>query len=208
MLDFEVLIEMKFSFRAFILAVICAKNVYSCDLSAQTDRGIQRAINLGKIERLYLGSSMFRKGINIYEMEKKSSPSFLIWYGGLDPVYESMMLEYIITCGVAIKNLYIDMYAYSISSPSWPSGAQTFFEAPLDLKIKIWRLIMNNKRTNLIPAAWDMFVYSGNDMFILWPLFREILNRMYYRGGYPNPIRNYQPSVKLEYYPLAMRTQR
>lgn len=195
---------MKFSLKAFILAVIfcavviSAKNVYSCDFSAQADKGIQRAINYGTIERLYSGSSMFRQGINIHEMEQKSKSRFLIWYGGLDPVSEAAILEYMISVGLEIKNFYVDMYAYSASAPSWPSDVRMFFESPLLLKIKIWRSTMKNERAKLIPVAWEMFIHSGNDIFIAWPLFRHVVNTTYYRGGYPDLARNYNPGITLE----------
>lgn len=189
---------MKFSFRSFILAVIfsialiSAKNVYSCDLSAQTDRSIQRAINFGEIERLYIGSSMFRQGINIYEMEQKKSKSrFLIWYEGLDPVSEFIILEDIISKGLTVKNLYVDMYAYSASVSSWPSGEQILFEASLPLKVKIWQTAMKNDKAELIPDTWEIFMHSGNDIFVFWPLFRYILSRTYYRGGHPGLDRVY-----------------
>lgn len=196
---------MKFSLKAFILAVIfCSviisiKNVYSCDLSAQSDKGIQRAINFGELERLYSGSSVFRQGINIYEMEKKKSKSrFLIWYGGLDPVSEAAMLEYMISVGLVIKNFYVDMYAYSAAAPSWPSDERMFFEFPFPLKVKIWKTIMKNEKAQLIPTTWEMFIHSGNDMFISWPLFKHVVKMTYYRGGYPSLTRINNPGTTLE----------
>ena len=63
---------MKFSLKGFIAAVIVcviiisAKYFYSGKLSAQIDKGICRAAQLKHVENLYIGSSMFRKGINLH----------------------------------------------------------------------------------------------------------------------------------------------
>ena len=165
---------MKFNFKAFILALIfCAvfiisKNIFSCVLSAQIDKGIYRASKLENLDALYIGSSMFRQGINMKEIKNKNS--FMLSYNGLDPAMEFLILEFLISNGLKIKNLYIDMYAYSASGESWLSDDRMFFEAPLRMKIKIFKLIAQNSKANIFSAAWELFISSGNDLFILWPL--------------------------------------
>ena len=60
---------MKLNVKAFALAVVLsvifvsAKNIYSCELSSQADKGLYRALKLGTLDNLYIGSSMFRKGV-------------------------------------------------------------------------------------------------------------------------------------------------
>ena len=51
-------LRIKILFLALIacIAFIAVKNIYSCDLSAQIDKGIYKAAKLGEIENLYIGS--------------------------------------------------------------------------------------------------------------------------------------------------------
>ena len=178
---------MKFNFKAFIFAFIfCAaliisKNLFSCVLSAQIDKGIYKASKLENIDALYIGSSMFRQGINMKEI--KNENSFMLSYNGFDPAMEFLVLEFLIKNGLKIKNLYIDMYAYSASGESWLSDDRMFFESPLSLKLKIFKLITQNSKANIFSAAWELFISSGNDLFILWPLQKKLTSKRYYKGG-------------------------
>ena len=178
---------MKFNFKAFILALIfCAvfiisKNIFSCVLSGQIDKGIYRASKLENIDALYIGSSMFRQGINMKEI--KNENSFMLSYNGLDPAMEFLILDFLISSGLKVKNLYVDMYAYSASGESWLSDDRMFFESPLSLKLKIFKLIAQNSKENIFSAAYELFISSGNDLFILWPLQKKLISKRYYKGG-------------------------
>ena len=180
---------MKFNAKSFVYAlivcafVILAKNIYSCELSSQIDKGIYRAAKLGQVEGLYIGSSMFRQGIDIREAVRKSENIFMLAYNGLDPANEKLILEYLINSGLVVKNLYVDMYAYSASGEPWLAETRMLFDAPLSLKIAVWKLIMSNTRANFFTVSYELFISSGNDMFIFWPLYKFLVSDRYYKGG-------------------------
>lgn len=184
---------MKFSVKAFVLGVIISavfvsvKNVYSCDLSAQIDKGIYRAMKKGSIENLYIGSSMFRKGITLYD---DPSDSFLIYYNGLDPVAESLILEYMFSNGLKVKNLYVDLFPSTAAKVSWLYDKRMMFDAPLGLKLSVLCQALRNPEAEVIPAVWELLIHSGNDMFILWPLYSRLAGGRYYRGGYSRDTYN------------------
>ena len=182
---------MKFNFKAFILAIIfcatfiTAKNVYSCELNTTLDRGINRAVKLEEADELYAGSSMFRGGLNMNKLAERTDKIFLINYGGLDPAMVSLILEHLINRGLIVKNFYVDMYSWAAARSPWPSDAILFFEAPVELKLKIWNVMKHNEDADLLSAAWEMFIQSGNDMLAFWPIYSRIAARGYFKGGHP-----------------------
>lgn len=178
---------MKFSIKAFIAGVILSvlfvsvKNIYSCELSAQADKGVYRALKIGRLDNLYIGSSMFRKGITLYD---DKSESFLIYYNGLDPVNEAVILEYLFKNGLKVKNLYVDMFAYTAAKDSWLYDMRLMFDSPLELKLSVCNLALKNPEAGYFSSSWEMLVRAENDMFILWPLYNKLTAKRYYRGGY------------------------
>ena len=178
---------MKFSIKAFIAGVILSvlfvsvKNIYSCELSAQADKGVYRALKIGRLDNLYIGSSMFRKGITLYD---DKSESFLIYYNGLDPVNEAVILEYLFGNGLRVKNLYVDMFASTAAKDSWLYDMRLMFDSPLELKLSLCNLALKNPEAEYFSALWEMLVNAENDMFILWPLYNRLTAKRYYRGGY------------------------
>ncbi len=181
---------MKFNVKAFVIGVIlsvlfvCVRNIYSCELSVQSGIGIYSALKAGRIENLYIGSSMFRKGITLYGYE---SDSFLICYNGLDPVTESVILEYLFRNGLSVKNIYVDMYAYSASREPNFSDTRLMFDSPFKLKFSLWEKVMKNA-DGYLSYLWEFFINAGNDMFILWPVYTGMTSGRYYRGGYSSQV--------------------
>ena len=177
-------LRIKILFLALIACItfLAVKNIYSCDLSAQLDKGIYRAVKLGEIENLYIGSSMFGRGININEAEKFSANSFVIVYNGFDPTLELLVLEYLVNHETTIKNLYLDMYAYSAAQESKLAESRMIFDSPLSLKIAIWQTITRNQANNF-ALTWELFISSGNDIFLLWPLYKRLVASRYHKGA-------------------------
>ena len=177
---------MKFSVKAFVAGVIlsvlfiCVKNIYSCELTAGAGRGVFCVMKKSRLENLYIGSSMFRQGITLYN---DNSDSFLLCYNGLDPAAESLILEYLFRNGLALKNLYVDMYAYSAARKPGLSDSRLMFDSPPALKFALWDKSVRNSE-GYISDSWEFFVKAGNDTFMLWPVYNILTAKRYYRGGY------------------------
>lgn len=177
---------MKFSAKAFIAGVllsaffVCIKNVYSCELTARAGRGVFCVMKRGSLDNLYIGSSMFRQGITLYNDD---SDSFLLCYNGLDPAAESVILDYLFRNGLTVKNLYVDMYAYSATREPGLSDSRLMFDSPPALKFAVWDKSVRNS-DGYISDSWEFFVKAGNDMFMLWPVYNMMTAKRYYRGGY------------------------
>jgi len=95
--------------------IILSKNEYGRKLYKNANFGIEALIKKGEIENLFIGSSMFRQGLDIYALEKTIGfDSYILAYSGNQPAFELLELEYLLKNGVKIKNLYMDMYVYTL----------------------------------------------------------------------------------------------
>ena len=82
-----------------------------------------------------------------------------------------------------MKNLYVDMYAYSAVRKPGLSDSRMMFDSPLELKFALWDKSVKNSE-GYISDTWEFFVKAGNDMFMLWPVYNMLTAKRYYRGGY------------------------
>ncbi len=68
------------------VAIILLKNTFSYKFSEKSN-GMQAAIQRKTIDHLFIGSSMFRQGIDIFEAEKGlDGTTFVLSYNGNQPV--------------------------------------------------------------------------------------------------------------------------
>ena len=102
---------------ALILTVtIFLKNEYGSIFSGDT-YGIPAAIEMEEIDHLFIGSSMFRLGLDIHVLEENLDGNvYILSYNGNQPTFVAKELEYLLDHGVKIKNLYVDFYAFSAAS--------------------------------------------------------------------------------------------
>ena len=72
-----------------------------------SNRGLYGACEMGGIDNLFVGSSMFRKGIDLGAVsEKLGGHSYILTYNGNQPVSILLELESILRSGAKIKNIY------------------------------------------------------------------------------------------------------
>ena len=166
----------------FALILLFIKNSYSYVLSRQIDAGLARVIEEGGAENLYIGSSMFRQGINIDVLNEKEENAFVLSYNGNQPAGELLQLEYLIDNGCVLEHVYIDMYAYSAVEEPWLDDNRLLFDTDLEFKVNYLNLIMQNERAGL-GTVWELFVTSNNEQFLMWPLHRVLTGERYNNGG-------------------------
>ena len=95
--------------------IILIKNEYSYKLLENANYGMPALIEKGKVKNLYIGSSMFRQGIDIMTLEENGEDNYVLAYNGNQPVLEYYQLRNLIENNVQIENLYVDMYLIKIS---------------------------------------------------------------------------------------------
>ena len=92
---------------AFIIALILIliKNEYARCLPAST-YGMQAAIRKERVDNLFIGSSMFRQGLDIDVLEAElPGSSYILSYNGNQPALMALELQYTAGAGAAGKKI-------------------------------------------------------------------------------------------------------
>lgn len=181
---------MKKILKYIILSILVAgilvivKNQYSSCLLNGATYGMPTLIQVGKVDNLFLGSSMFRQGIDINVLETEyPNKNYILSYNGNQPVLEYLQLKKLVNEEVEIENLYVDMYAYSAWSTPDISDIKFLMELNLQDKITLWKVISEHNEDYGIEEFWRMFVNGNNEIILSWPLNEGLINSRFYRGG-------------------------
>ena len=167
----------------FLCCVISLKNEWYRKLYKNANYGIEALINKKQVDNLFIGSSMFRQGLDIYAIEKNlGKKSYILAFNGNQPAYEFLELKYLIENGVQINNLYLDLYVYSAAATPKVSDTRLLAQTDTRFKIDIWNLLKSCGEANL-SVFWEMFVTANNEALLTFPISHKLTNNLYHKGG-------------------------
>ena len=83
-----------------VVLLLIVKAEYASLIYRESTCGMPALVAKGSIENLYLGSSMFRQGLDIESIENHQGDSYILAYNGNQPVSELIELEYLISNNV------------------------------------------------------------------------------------------------------------
>ncbi len=175
---------LKTSAAAFViaLALILLKNEYARLLPAST-YGMQAAIRKGSIDNLFIGSSMFRQGLDIDVLEEELPGStYILSYNGNQPALMAMELAYMLENGLEIKNLYIDLYPYTAAADPWISDTKILLDTDLTFKAQTWQLMQESTDADF-GDFYEFFVTANNEQLLTYPLNNKIVSSQFRDGG-------------------------
>ena len=162
-------------------ALIPVKNAVSPLLMRGSTYGMNALIKKGEVKNLFIGSSMFRQGLDAEILDRYMAMDwYLLSYNANQPVMEAFELEYLLDHGVKIDNLYIDMYAYTAFDEPKLSDEKILLDISLTQKAELYKLLYGGK-----PRAkelWQMYISSNNDAIITWPVTARVVNDQFDRG--------------------------
>lgn len=149
------------------------KTFFSNILFYNSTCGMKNLISEGKIDNLYIGSSMFRQGIDICTLQEELAEEshYILAYNGNQPIWEYMQLEYLLNSEFEIGTLYVDMYAYSICKEPQLDDEKMFLEFPYDKKADIYKHIQTGISW---MEKWQLWISSCNEMILFWPIYSKI----------------------------------
>lgn len=165
-----------------LIVFLILKTLHSNKLFINSTYGMESLIQTGSIDNLYIGSSMFRQGLDIIELQKNfpQESHYILSYNGNQPIWEYMQLEYLLKNDVKIGTLYIDMYAYSLCKEPALDDEKMFLEFSYEFKKKIFYNIKNNISWS---EQWQLWISSCNEMIFFWPIYSYIVNSQFQYGG-------------------------
>lgn len=164
------------------VCLIFLKNFFSNKLYNDSTYGMPALIESGQVDNLFIGSSMFRQGIDIEELNYsfENENNYILSYNGNQPIWEYLQLKYLLENEVKIDSLYVDMYVYSAWEAPELDDEKMFHE--FDFQNKKW-LYNNLSKSNSIKDWWQLWVSSNNEMFLFWPVYTHLVNSQFFQGG-------------------------
>lgn len=165
-------------FTCFLLILI--KDEYEHKLLNNASYGLPYLIHKGSVENLFIGSSMFRQGLDAKILDENEKDNFILSYNGNNPTLELWEIKYLLEHNVKIQNIYMDMYAYSLTSPPSISDSKILMEVDLKGKYELYKLLNSTWNFN---DFYNIFVLKNTDILLTWPIYYKLVNSTYYKGG-------------------------
>ena len=169
---------------AFILflAVVMVKNAYSYKIP-NNEMGIQAVIAMKDVDYLFLGSSSFRKGVNMSGLEKElDGTSFMLTYNGNQPMNAMIELQEIIKSNTKVHTLVYEIEPGMIDRGADLSDKRLLWDIDLDSKVQIWKYLQEREDANFF-MFYDYWVSSNMDYLITYPIAHKVISKRYYKGG-------------------------
>ncbi len=164
------------------LALIFLKNEYARLLPVST-YGMQAALRKESIDNLFIGSSMFRQGLDIDTLDEElPGNSYILSYNGNQPALMAMELSYLLEEGLEIKNLYIDLYPYTAAATPWISDTKILLDTDLSFKAAAWKLMKSGGDADF-GDFYEFFVTANNEQLLTYPLNNRIVSAQFRDGG-------------------------
>ena len=160
------------------LLIIVVKDEYQNILLKDANYGKQSLIKKNSIDNLFIGSSLFRQGIDLNYLNNKNS--YVLSYNGMQPIIENYLLNNLIENNLEIKNLYIDLYPYILTDEPSISDGKFFLELNIKEKWEIYKLINNSFN---FQDFWNIFVSENNELLLSWPIYYNLVNNTYNNGS-------------------------
>lgn len=151
-------------------------------LMRNANHGMNSLKMIENVDNLFIGSSMFRQGIDAQALSTEEEDAFLLSYNGNQPFLIYYEIKELLDNGVNIGTLYVDMYAYSLTSNTSLSDVRLLQENNLDFTYTVYKTMNKNKNANLLDL-YEMVVKSNNEMFLSWPISYPLINSRYVRGS-------------------------
>lgn len=164
-----------------IVAVyVMAKPTISKKGMVSANFGIERLVNKGKIKHLFIGSSMFRQGMQVDDV--KQDDIYVLAYNGNQPFTIYKILDYLLKKNVEIENLYCDMYVYAMMQEPVLRDERIFLDTDLSFQLDLLDEVRSYGEGEL-GSYYDGFVTSNNEILATWPIGFKIINSRYDRGA-------------------------
>lgn len=144
--------------------------------------GLAGAKRLESIDNLFIGSSMFRKGIDLEPFTTDESTAYNLCANGNQPWSEYLELQQLVDDGIEIRHLFVDMYSGTASSEISFSDIRLIQGAELPFVLTLFDELRDNGN-GTFADLYEMIVTSNNELFYTWPISYPLRNVRYANGG-------------------------
>ncbi len=162
-------------------AIVYAKNAYSY-LLPNSAMGVQSVIARGEVDTLFIGSSAYRKGIDMPMLQKKCGDVFMLTYNGNEPMNIAVELSEILAAGTKIHRLVVDFNPSMADRGADLSDKRLLWDVGLAAKVRLWKYIAQEESTKAF-TFYDFWVLSNNDYMVTYPVAYPLISSRYELGG-------------------------
>lgn len=140
--------------------------------------GMRAICNAGALSDLYIGSSMFRQGIDTKGLGEHT---YLLAYNSNRPFHEAMQLKNLLDNGAKFDRLIVDMYPYSMTRDAGISDVKMIMDGDMAYTFKVYAAM--KKEGYPLSSLYDMLILQNNELFITLPISFKLMNSRYERGS-------------------------
>lgn len=168
-----------------VISFVCIKNITLPKLMKNANYGIGRLCAEKNKDIVFIGSSMFRHGLDIEVLEEKNMDVYLLAYNGHQPFTEVLQIKELLKNDVKINKLIVDMYAFSLTSKMKISDIRLLQDTSPEFKTSIFNTLKTGNAATF--STWyEMMITGNNEVYISWPISFRLINSRYKNGGSSN----------------------
>lgn len=165
-----------------VLSVVILKNCFTYKIPNNAF-GIQYIAAQKNVDYLFMGSSSFRKGIDMHMLEDNLSEStYAVTYNGNQPMNVYVELKQLLEAGTNINTIVYELEPGMVDRGADLSDKRLLFDIDMKSKIEIWRYLSKRDDADFF-MFYDYFVSSNMDYLLTYPISYPLIAKRYYKGG-------------------------
>ena len=163
--------------------VVLIKNFFTCRLTNEA-MGISSVTCRGHVGTLFVGSSAYRKGIDMYSLSenKDFKDCFMLTYNGNQPFNMQIELEEILKSDVTIDRIVVDFNPSMMDRGADLSDKRLLWDIGIKAKRKLYSELKKREDAGLF-LFYDYWVSSNMDYLATYPIAKPLISARYYLGG-------------------------
>lgn len=165
-----------------VLSVVMLKNCCSF-MIPNNAFGIRYIISQGEVDYLFIGSSSFRKGVDMRALEEELGEStYMVTYNGNQPMNVLVELKQMLEAGTKIGTLVYELEPGMVDRGADLSDKRLLFDIDMKSKAEIWKHLSRRDDADFF-MFYDYYVSSNMDYLITYPISYPMIAKRYYKGG-------------------------
>lgn len=165
-----------------IMAIVLCKNYLSYKIPNEA-MGVRSIVALKEVDTLFIGSSGYRKGIDMEEVVKAlPGKSYMLTYNGNEPFNILIELKELLKENVKIGRVIIDYNPSMMDRGADLSDKRLLWDISMDGKKELWSKIKEEDSTTLF-TFYDYWILSNNDYMFTYPISYPLIAARYNYGG-------------------------
>jgi len=169
------------SFLVF-LCVVVLKNCFSYMLPNNAF-GIRYITSKEKADYLFIGSSSFRKGIDMKALENElGKDTYMLTYNGNQPMNVLVELKQMLEAGTKIDTIVYELEPGMVDRGADLSDKRLLWDIDMKSKKEIWDYLKERDDADFF-MFYDYYVSSNMDYLLTYPISYPMIAKRYYKGG-------------------------